>query len=182
MNWQPAAREADTPDTVHRTTGTRHVEDYVEDPGLVYLAPETTRADATHGPSLDVFSLGAIAYHIFSGQAPAGSVLDLTVKLRQGQGLRLSDVMDGCGMRLQELIQFATSPDVMARYDMVQGFLDDLVKVEDELTAPDPEVTVDPVLPTTTTALMEASPWFSAKAAAPQASFYWCVRMALKKT
>jgi len=144
MNWQTAAREADNPDTVHRTTGTRHVEDYVEDPGLVYLAPETTRADATHGPSLDVFSLGAIAYHIFSGQAPAGSVLDLTVKLRQGQGLRLSDVMDGCGMRLQELIQFATSPDVMARYDVVQGFLDDLVKVEDELTAPDPEVTVDP--------------------------------------
>ncbi|HAL37814.1 MAG TPA: BREX system serine/threonine kinase PglW [Polaromonas sp.] len=144
MNWQTAAREADNPDTVHRTTGTRHVEDYVEDPGLVYLAPETTRADATHGPSLDVFSLGAIAYHVFSGQAPAGSVLELTVKLRQGQGLRLSDVMDGCGMRLQELIQFATSPDVMARYDVVQGFLDDLVKVEEELTSPDPEATVDP--------------------------------------
>lgn len=144
MNWQTAAREADNPDTVHRTTGTRHVEDYVEDPGLVYLAPETTRADATHGPSLDVFSLGAIAYHVFSGQAPAGSVLDLTVKLRQGQGLRLSDVMDGCGMRLQELIQFATCPDVMARYDVVQGFLDDLVKVEEELTSPDPEATVDP--------------------------------------
>ena len=144
MNWQTAAREADNPDTVHRTTGTRHVEDYVEDPGLVYLAPETTRADATHGPSLDVFSLGAIAYHVFSGQAPAGSVLELTVKLRQAQGLRLSDVMDGCGMRLQELIQFATSPDVMARYDVVQGFLDDLVKVEEELTSPDPEATVDP--------------------------------------
>ncbi|MBC7619998.1 MAG: BREX system serine/threonine kinase PglW, partial [Candidatus Saccharibacteria bacterium] len=144
MNWQTAARQADNPDTVHRTTGTRHVKDYVEDPGLVYLAPETTRADATHGPSLDVFSLGAIAYHVFSGQAPAGSVLELTVKLRQGQGLRLSDVMDGCGMRLQELIQFATSPDVMARYDVVQGFIDDLVKVEEELTSPDPEVTVDP--------------------------------------
>ena len=144
MNWHTASREADNPDTVHRTTGTRHVEDYVEDPGLVYLAPETTRADATHGPSLDVFSLGAIAYHVFSGQAPAGSVLELTVKLRQGQGLRLSDVMDGCGMRLQELIQFATSPDVMARYDVVQGFLDDLVKVEEELTSPDTEATVDP--------------------------------------
>lgn len=144
MNWQTAAREGADPNTMHRTTGTRHVEDYVEDPGLVYLAPETTRADTTHGPSLDVFSLGAIAYHVFSGQAPAGSVLDLSEKLRQGQGLRLSDVMDGCGMRLQELIQYATSPDVMARYDTVQDFLDDLVKVEDELTAPDPETTVDP--------------------------------------
>lgn len=144
MNWQTASREAANLDTVHRTTGTRHVEDYVEDPGLVYLAPETTRADATHGPSLDVFSLGAIAYHVFSGQPPAGSVLELTEKLRIGQGLRLSDVMDGCGMRLQELIQFATSPDVMARYDVVQDFLDDLVKVEDELTSPDPEITIDP--------------------------------------
>jgi len=144
MNWQTASREAANLDTVHRTTGTRHVEDYVEDPGLVYLAPETTRADTTHGPSLDVFSLGAIAYHVFSGQPPAGSVLELTEKLRIGQGLRLSDVMDGCGMRLQELIQFASSPDVMARYDVVQGFLDDLVKVEDELTSPDPETTVDP--------------------------------------
>lgn len=144
MNWQTAAREGNDPNTVHRTTGTRHVEDYVEDPGLVYLAPETTRADATHGPSLDVFSMGAIAYHVFSGQAPAGSILELAEKLRLGQGLRLSDVTDGCGMRLQELIQYATSPDVMARYDSIQDFLDDLVKVEDELTAPDPETTVDP--------------------------------------
>ncbi|MCZ8257646.1 MAG: BREX system serine/threonine kinase PglW, partial [Polaromonas sp.] len=80
----------------------------------------------------------------FSGQAPAESVLELAEKLRLGQGLRLSDVMDGCGMRLQELIQFATSPDVMARYDVVQGFLDDLVKVEEELTSPDPEATIDP--------------------------------------
>jgi len=144
MNWQTAARDANNPDTVHRTTGTSHVEDYVEDLGLVYLAPETMRADPTHGPSLDVFSLGAIAYHVFSGQPPAGSVLELAEKLRQGQGLRLSDVLDGCGMRLQELIQFATSPDVMARYDTMQGFLDDMVKVEDELTTPDPETTVDP--------------------------------------
>lgn len=143
MNWQTASREAGNPDTLHRTTGTQHVEDYVEDPGLVYLAPETTRADATHGPSLDVFSLGAIAYHVFSGQPPAESVLELAEKLRLGQGLRLSDVSDGCGMRLQDLIQYATCPDVMARYDVVQGFLDDLVKVEDELTAPDPEATVD---------------------------------------
>lgn len=144
MNWQTASRASSNPDTMHRTTGTRHVEDYVEDPGLVYLAPETTLANDNLGPSLDVFSLGAIAFHVFSGQPPAESVLELAEKLRLGQGLRLSDVMDGCGMRLQELIQYATSPDVMARYDTVQGFLDDMAKVEDELTAPDPEATVDP--------------------------------------
>lgn len=147
MNWQTASRnvgESASPYTVHRTTGTQHVEDYVEDPGMIYLAPETTRADPAHGPSLDVFSLGCIAYQLFSGQSPAESVLDLAEKLRVGQGLRLSDVMDGCGARQQDLIQFATCPDVLARYETVQQFLDDLDRVEDELTTPDPEATVDP--------------------------------------
>lgn len=149
MNWQTASRnvgDSASPSTVHRTTGTQHVEDYVEDPGMIYLAPETTRADPAHGPSLDVFSLGCIAYHLFSGLPPAESVLDLAEKLRIGQGLRLSDVMDGCGARQQELIQFATCPDVLARYETVQQFLDDLDRVEDELTTPDPEATVDPSL------------------------------------
>ncbi len=147
MNWQTASRNAGdsaSPDTVHRTTGTRHVEDYVEDPGLVYLAPETTRADPAHGPSLDVFSLGCIAYHVFSGQPPAESVLDLNEKLRVGQGLNLSDVMDGCGAHQQELVHVATCPEVLARYDTIRGFLDELDGVEDELTTPDPEATVDP--------------------------------------
>ena len=147
MNWQTASRNAGdsaSPDTVHRTTGTRHVEDYVEDPGLVYLAPETTRADPAHGPSLDVFSLGCIAFHVFSGQAPADSVLDLQEKLRVGQGLNLSDVMDGCGAHQQELVHVATCPEVLARYDTIRGFLDELDAVEDELTTPDPEATVDP--------------------------------------
>jgi serine/threonine protein kinase len=147
MNWQTASRnvgDSAAPDTVHRTTGTRHVEDYVEDPGLIYLAPETTRADPAQGPSLDVFSLGCISFYIFTGQPPADSTLELAEKLRIGQGLRLSDTMDGCGARQQDLIQFATSPDLLARYDTIQGFLDDLDLVEDELTTPDPEVTVDP--------------------------------------
>ena len=152
MNWQTASRNVGdlaSPNTVHRTTGTRHVEDYVEDPGLIYLAPETTRADPAQGPSLDVFSLGCIAYYIFSGQPPAESVLELDGKLRIGQGLRLSDTMDGCGVRQQELIQFATCPDLLARYDSLQGFLDDLDRVEDELTTPDPEATVDPSIAST---------------------------------
>ena len=151
MNWQTAARsvgDSAAADSVHHTTGTRHVEDYVDGPGMVYLAPETTRADPALGASLDVFSLGCIAYHLFSGQPPADTALELAEKLRAGQGLRLSDVLDGCGARQQELIQFATCPDLLARYESVQDFLDDLDKVEDELTTPDPEATVDPSVAT----------------------------------
>lgn len=147
MNWQTAARQsatAGTTSTVHHTTGTQHVEAYVEDPGLVYLAPETTRADLSHGAELDVFSLGCLTYLIFSGEPPAPSTLEMVSKLRQGPGLRLSDVLDGCSPSLHELVKFATNPEVVTRYDTIQGFLDDLEKVEDELTAPDPEQTVDP--------------------------------------
>jgi len=147
INWQTAARQAEGSGTggqVHRTTGTQHVEAYVEDPGLVYLAPETTRADPAHGAELDVFSLGCLTYFIFSGQAPASSTLELTGKLRLGPGLRLADVLDGCNPRLHELVQFATNPEVVTRYGSIREFLDDLDKVEDELTTPDPEETVDP--------------------------------------
>ena len=149
MNWQTGTREgtqsSDTTDPARRTLGgTLHVEAYVEDPGLVYLAPETAQAEAQHGPSLDVFSLGAIAYHVFSGRPPASSVLDLAEKLRIGQGLRLSDVLDGCGKSLQDLIQYSTHPDVMGRYGSIDEFLQDLDKVVDELTTPEPEATVDP--------------------------------------
>ncbi|MDG4597512.1 MAG: hypothetical protein P9F75_17810 [Candidatus Contendobacter sp.] len=41
-------------------------------------------------------------------------------------------------------MQFATHPDVLGRYDTMQGFLADLERVEDELTTPDSEITVDP--------------------------------------
>ncbi len=51
------------PDTIHRATGTRNVEDYGEDHELIYLAPETTLADAAQGASLDVFSLGCTAFY-----------------------------------------------------------------------------------------------------------------------
>ena len=146
MNWQTAARQSETVglSTVHRTTGTQHVEAYVDAPGLVYLAPETTRADPAHGAELDVFSLGCLTYLIFSGRSPAESTLEMATKLRLGPGLRLSDVLDGCSSSLHDLVQFATNPEVFTRYESMQGFLDDLERVEDEFTAPDPERTVDP--------------------------------------
>lgn len=144
MNWQTGSRGGASHNTVHRTTGTQHVEAYVEDLGLIYLAPETTRADPAHGAELDVFSLGCIAFQIFSGQLPAQNPLEMDEKLRNGPGLRLSDVLDGCGPRLQDLVQFATIPDLSSRTESMATFLAELDGVEDELTTPDPEVTIDP--------------------------------------
>lgn len=149
MNWQTASRhvgEATAAQTQHHTTGTHHVKDHVEDLGRVYLAPETLHNDAATpaAASLDVFSLGCIAFYIFTGQPPAQSQIEMSEKLRIGQCLRLSAVLDGCGPKQEELIQLATSSHLFTRYESVQQFLDQLDAVEDELTTPDPEATVDP--------------------------------------
>jgi serine/threonine protein kinase len=144
MNWQTGARDAETGGTDLRTLGTVHPGEYVENPGLVYLAPELLKPDTPPGPHLDVFSLAAIAYHVFSGQPPAGTPLELWNRLVEQGGLKVSDVMDGAPPSLQDLIQYGTAPDIQARYPTVAEFLAELDSVEEELTRPDPAQTVDP--------------------------------------
>ena len=69
MNWQVASRIGGTSAGGAATSGTQHVEDHLADPAKVYLAPEAV-ADGDEGAArADVFSLGAIAYHILSGRA-----------------------------------------------------------------------------------------------------------------
>lgn len=157
MNWQLATRGAFSGQTTHstytpfdstagsaRTLGTRHVQDYLDDPAKVFLAPEALWEAAPVGPHLDVFSLGAIAWQLFTGEPPAADVSELHQKLKAGNGLRISDVLDGAGKALQELIQYSTCPDVSARLASMHDFLEYLEQVEDELTAAAEVATVDP--------------------------------------
>ena len=60
-------------------------------------------------------SLGAIAYHVFAGHAPADNPLDLPTLLREGNGLRLSSAVNGVGAWLEELVHAATAPVVRPR-------------------------------------------------------------------
>lgn len=146
FDWQTARRENTS------QTGTRlTVEDTVQ-PGLsgdkqsvVYLAPEVMTLGAFDAAKLDIFSLGAIAYHLFSGEPPAPSVEALHQKLSSGQGLLISDVADGVAESIQDLIGFATDPNVEDRWGSVGEFLSQLDQVEDELTTPEPEATTHPL-------------------------------------
>jgi serine/threonine protein kinase len=155
MNWQlatrgtPGAQPGGTTygsgaGTLMRTVGTQHVDDYLEDPAKIFLAPEAFWDGAPIGPHLDVFSLGVITWQVFTGQPPAANVTELHQKLKAGNGLRVSDVLDGAGKWLQDLIQFSTCPDVSARIGSVAEFLEYLDQVEDELTAPAPTANADP--------------------------------------
>ena len=52
------------------TSGTQHVEDHLTDPAKVYHAPEAVAGGDEGAARADVFSLGAIAYHILAGRPP----------------------------------------------------------------------------------------------------------------
>jgi serine/threonine protein kinase len=144
FNWQVAYRSAgSSTSNLKDITATSHVELLVEDARTAYMAPEAVLETEQAGEYLDVFSLGAIAYHLFSGVPPAASGVELADKLRQTRGLQISDVLNGANKALQELVQFSTHPDVTSRIDSAADFLGYLDAVEEELTSPDHDTVED---------------------------------------
>jgi serine/threonine protein kinase len=65
--------------------------------------------------------------------------------LREGKGLQISAVLDGAWTRLQLLIQYATHPEVTTRLESVAEFLDELDRLEEEITAPEERPHPDPI-------------------------------------
>ena len=146
FNWQTGVRQAfDTGAAGPATSGATRLDALVEDAAWVYMAPEAVTERGPAGEQLDVFSLGAIAYHLFSGRQPASSLFEMTERLRREQGLQISSVLDGAGERLQLLVQNATYPEVTGRLESVREFLDELERCEDEITRPDERPRPDPL-------------------------------------
>ena len=139
-NWQVGVREAAS--TSGRVT---NVEDLVEAQALVYMSPEAMSDSRKVTEASDVFSLGAIAFHLFASRPPASNPTELAKILREQKGLSISSVLDGAGPKLEELIQWSTHPDVLTRIGSVEDFLTLLDDVEDELTAPTETVVADPL-------------------------------------
>lgn len=140
FNWQVGYRDAGSSTGSGRAvSATSHVDRLVEDASTAYMAPEALAEENT-GEHLDVFSLGAIAYHLFSGVPPAINGLELDKKLRETKGLQISAVLNGAADALQYLIQYSTHPNVPDRTDSVADFLYYLDEVEKELTTPEHEV------------------------------------------
>ena len=147
FNWQVGYRDGGgTTGASQPMSATSHVDRLVEDASTSYMAPEALSDDGTAGEHLDIFSLGAIAYHVFSGQRPAADGLELSNKLRETKGLQISSVLNGAGETLQEMIHWATLADVGQRVGListVDDFVDLLDKVEEEATTPSLDHFVD---------------------------------------
>lgn len=144
FDWQTARRES-LSTTGHPSDSGMALALFGDQHSLLYMAPEAIAGTAFDAPKLDIFALGAVAYHIFSGRPPATSIEELQQKCYKGHGLHISEVMDGASEELQELIQSSTCPNVEDRLDSVKAFLEVLGRVEAELTAPSLEDTVHPL-------------------------------------
>jgi serine/threonine protein kinase len=144
FNWQTGARDGGSTSSRASVSGTLHPEQLVEGASLVYIAPEVIAGTPAAGEYADVFSLGAIAFHLFSGSPPAASLLQRDERLRSGRGLDLAAVLDGAGRAMRELVRYGTCPEVADRIENVPAFLSDLEDVLNEITTPDEEAVQDP--------------------------------------
>src|SRR5690606_23951097 len=89
----------------------------------VYASPEVVAGQGYDPVAIDIFSLGALTYALFSGHHPAASVEEMVDKCRAGPGLMISDVLDGAPDSLQVLVQAATDPVPAERPSGVREFL-----------------------------------------------------------
>jgi serine/threonine protein kinase len=107
FNWQAGRVLAtgSTSGSPASRTSTLHPGQYSKESTLFYLAPESVLDPHGRDPMADVFSLGSIAFHIFSGRPPAASATELNQILTEHKGLPLGATLDGATPRLQELIR-----------------------------------------------------------------------------
>ncbi len=148
FNWQTGVREAASTNS-RGVTGTEHLDQLIEDASAVYMAPEALTSREADGVDLDVFSLGALAFHLFSGHPPAANLFELSDLLKQGEGLVLSASADGVSPGLQKLVKEATAPEATRRLASVGEFLTGLDRFEEEITRPVEDVAPDPDAATT---------------------------------
>jgi serine/threonine protein kinase len=139
FNWQVGVRDSET-----ASSATVHVQELVDRQATVYMAPESLFDPRAASEASDVFSLGAIAYHVFSGRPPGESRAEVVRMLEEHRGLMVSAVLDGAGPELEDLIRRSTDPDVELRIDSAAEFLKGLDRIEEELTDPGVHTAVDP--------------------------------------
>lgn len=110
-----------------------------------YLAPEGRWHAGVDRVRVDVFGLGAVAYFILTGRAPAEHSADLRDRLRRDDGLDLAADLPEVGPRLRELIRNATRPTVSARFESTANFRRALDEAEQDAVVVTAEPDGDPL-------------------------------------
>lgn len=140
-DWQAAARRLTS--SASGASGTKHIVERVSASAHVYLAPETLRVPDPEPLPADIWSLGAVAFLILSGEPPAGDLDTLHDLLREQGHLTLASAMDAPPKELDQIIQHATEVDATGRFVSVDEFLEFLDFALEELTSPEEKDPID---------------------------------------
>ncbi|MCB9631944.1 MAG: BREX system serine/threonine kinase PglW [Sandaracinus sp.] len=128
----------------HEIDATTHWSALAAEPWAVYQAPELREDPTARSPQSDLFSLGALAYLVFTGHAPGNDFVDVARRLAERGRLDPRAVDDGIQEGVAEVVGFATELRPIARADDVESWVQLLLE-----HATQPEVTpltvVDPL-------------------------------------
>lgn len=145
QDWQTGGRGSQSQNPTSYVAGTRHLDDLIAPSSAPYIAPEAYTNPLASGVTLDLFGLGAIAYHVFTGLSPATSADDLLRQLKTHEGgLDVRAALDTAPEEMYRLVFEATYGDVDLRTETADAFLAALDTLENALTRPEVEE-IDPL-------------------------------------
>lgn len=140
-DWQTIARTSTSSSTQLGTALGGDLGSFVSERAQRYLAPELRTVAEPNPVTADVFSLGAVAVLVLTGQPPAPDLTARDTLLRDHGHLMLAAVADGVDHELDEVVRLATAADTSTRAVSVDELLEYLDVAVDELTRrdePDP--------------------------------------------
>ncbi len=116
-------------------TATAHWTALGTEPWALYQAPELREDPSSRSPLSDVFSLGALAFFLFTGRPPAASPVELDRYLARHRQLDPRVVDDSLPAALAELIGLATDRVPVNRIDdcteLIEFALNELTRPDD---------------------------------------------------
>ncbi len=119
----------------HPSFGTHHMSQLTEETDRLYQAPEVLRDPRQAVPASDVFSIGCLAWFLFTGQHPAATVSERERLIDKDRGLHIQTVRADLA-NLDPALALATALAENARPDSALGWFEDFLL--DDLTRPTP--------------------------------------------
>jgi serine/threonine protein kinase len=128
----------------HSSFGTLHINDFVRDLDRLYEAPEVLADPKKASFESDIFSVGCLAWLLFTGQHPAATLAEREQRIKGPDdshgGLRPSSVR-GELAQLDDAFIWATHPNLHARGDDISEWFN--VMVLEAVTRPAPSATTE---------------------------------------
>ncbi len=119
--------------TSERSSGTVHWSQLVDETCAIYQAPELREDPSARHIPADIFGLGAVAYLVFTGEAPGKTAIEVDARLRKEHSLDPRAVDPSLDNAIVQALEIATGYSPVTRADDAAEWF---ALLEGELTRP----------------------------------------------